>query len=348
MVWLEILLEAGDRVAARRLAELPEDVVTLAFHRLVVVVDVDQLAADVAEGDEDEGDAIEKALEGALTHEIGSYMIIGRRHDGWDAIITALAALDEEDHSACSRLLDRCAAMSSRESEDHGGLYDLLTAEEMLEADAAGARADRRAAEGFVAPSDARAFLRLARTRSFEEILQEPRDFLTRTWFRDLDRRPPPPEPPAPRLLGLLETAGVMREAGRKVEEEKPRRRRALGGGGNASPERVHQDDAGAAGLALRSSLDRLAALDPRAHGERLEELAFLVNVLVAGATFHGRAFRPGEAAEAAVTVANAGLEQLAEMTSRDATDIVAKEGVVAAFRAGVKLGALDMLTARK
>jgi hypothetical protein len=364
VVWLEILLEAGDRAAGRRLAELPEDVLTLAFQRLVVVVDVDELAAEVAERDEDEGDAIEKALEGALSHEIGSFMIIGRQHDGWDAIVNALVALDEEDHSACTRLLERCAAMSTRESEEHGGLYDLLTAEEMLEADAAGARGDRRAGEGFVAPSDARAFLRHAREGSFEDILKEPRDFLTRAWFRELDRRPPPPEPAAPNLLGLLESAGVMREAGAEVSPARSRpalgaarngrkttprgqaqkKPRALTAGVETAAERVRPDDDAASGLALRSALERLAALDPRAHAERLEELAFLVNVLVAGATFHGRAFRPGEAAEAAVTVANAGLEHLAKLTAREAGDIVAKEGVVAAFRAGVKVGALDVL----
>ncbi len=362
VVWLEILLEAGDRAAARRLAELPEDVVTLAFHRHVVVVDVDQLAVEVSETDDGEGDSIEKALEGALTHEIGSYMIIGRKHDGWDAILTALVALDEEDHSACTRLLDRCAAMSERESEEHGGLYDLLTDEEMLEADAAGDRADRRAREGFIAPSDARAFLRLARTASFEDIVKEPRDFVARTWFRDLDRRPPPPVPPAPRLLRLLESAGVLREEAAlpasTESTEKPRARRALGNEktGSARPrralaadndapaERVRADDAAASGLTLRSSLERLAALDPRVHGERMEELAFVVNVLVAGASFQGRAFRAGEAAEAAVAVANTGLEHLAKMTARDASEIVEKDGIVAAFRAGVKLGALDAL----
>lgn len=364
VVWLEILLEAGERAAGRRLAELPEDVLTLAFHRLAVVVDVDELAAEVAEGDEDEGDAIEKVLEGALSHEIGSFMILARQHDGWDAIISALAALDEEDHSCCARLLGRCAALSARECEDHGGLHELLAAEEMLEADVAGARADRRAGEGFVAPSDARAFLRQARESSFEEILEEPRDFLTRTWFRELDRKPRPPEPAAPKLLGLLESAGVMRDgdeppsprarpalgarkkkgAAPSVERSTPR---ALTAGGDPATERVRPDEDAASGLALRSSLERLALLDPRTHGERMEELAFLVNVLVAGATHHGRAFRPGEAAEAVVKVASSGLEHLAQMTGREPADIVAQEGVVAAFRAGVRLGALDVLTRR-
>ncbi len=361
IVWLEILLEAGDRATGRRLAELPDDVVTLAFHRLVVVVDVDELASEVVDNDDDEADAIESALEGALNHEIGSFMIIARQHDGWDAIVNSLVALDEEDHSACTRLLERCAAMSSRESEEHGGLYDLLTAEEMLEADAGGDRADRRAREGFVAPSDARAFLRHAREASFDDMMKEPRDFLTRTWFRDLDRRPPPPEPAAPNLLGLLESAGVMRETGGSAEPAH-RPRPALGKGktparassrktpralearDGARAEQVRPDDDAAESLVLRVSLERLAVLDPGLHGERMEELAFLVNVLVAGATYRGRTFRPGEAAEAAIAIASVGLEHLAKLTARDANDIVAKEGVVAAFRAGVKLGALDVL----
>ncbi|HVH46702.1 MAG TPA: DUF6178 family protein, partial [Labilithrix sp.] len=199
VVWLEILLEAGDTAAARRLAELPEDVVTLAFHRLAVVVDLDQLAVELSEGRAEDGDAIEKALESALSHEVGSYLVIARRHEGWDAVITALAALDEEDHGACTRLLDRCAALALQESEDHGGLYELLSAEEMLEADVAGDRADRRAAEGFVAPSDAKSFLRLARATPLDRIANERRDPVTRTWFRELDRRPPSSAAPAPR-----------------------------------------------------------------------------------------------------------------------------------------------------
>jgi hypothetical protein len=332
VVWLEILLEAGESAAARRLAELPEDVVTLAFQRLVVFVDVDELASDLSEGRGDDGDAVERALEGSLTHEIGSFMVIARRHDGWDAIVTALVALDEEDHGSCARLLERCAAMSSREAEEHGGLSELLTDEETLAADVAGDRADRRASEGFVAPSDARSFLRLARSSTVDEIMKTPRDPVTRAYFRELDRAPRSETPPAPRLLGLLQSAGVLAE---------PSARRAL-------PALRAKPGATTLSAALASVAEARAG----AHAERMEELAFLVNVLVAGESFDeargeggkgsGRPHRPGEAAEAVVAYVNTGLAYLTKTSSRSAAEIIQTDGVVMAFRVGLRLSAVS------
>src|SRR5512138_385818 len=46
--WLEIMLEAGEGFAAEKLAELPEDLVTLALSKQVLVVDLDELAATLA------------------------------------------------------------------------------------------------------------------------------------------------------------------------------------------------------------------------------------------------------------------------------------------------------------
>ena len=60
VVWLEILVEAGADAVARRLAELSPEVVTLAFHRLVSVVDTDALAAEIEEGMHDEGERSSK------------------------------------------------------------------------------------------------------------------------------------------------------------------------------------------------------------------------------------------------------------------------------------------------
>lgn len=351
-LWLEILLEAGDRAAARRLAELPRDVITLAFHRLVIVVDVDELASDLSEGRYEDGDEIEKALESSLNHEIGSYMVIARRHDGWDAIIAALVALDEEDHDTCTRVLDRCAAMSSREMDDEGGLYEVLTAEESFEGDVAADRSDRRAREGFVAPSDARSFLRLAAQTPIQAILEEPRDPVTRAYFRELDRSSSAaPAAPAPqegaRLLRLLESAGVLHEPA-PSGAAKPKKPKKL----SAKTSRDHAKALATAGGRdharddlLRDALGYLAATHPMLHAERMEELAFLVNVLVAGASIHGsgdakrgRAFRAGEAAEAVVEVAALGLAHVASITRREPSEIIEKDGVVMVFRVGLRL----------
>lgn len=324
IVWLEVLLEGGDLRAGRRLAELSEDVLTLAFHRLILVMDTDSLAAHLSTpsyGDDDEDDVLEKTIECALSHEIGPYLVFARKHDGWDAILNALLAFDEVDHHGCACLLERCAALTENDIESaDGGLQEVLSAEETLEADVAGERADRRAREGFVAPSDARSFLALAKKESIEATLQtrSRRDPVTRAYFRELDRSRPlarsdpglAPQPKRPGRMHLLE-------------------------GDPRSPTPWRPS-------ALQRALEALA-VDPELYGERMEELAFLVNVLVSGAVHaEKRAYRPGEAASAVLFVVNAGLEHLRELTGESPNEVVAKSGVVTPFRVGVRLGLLD------
>jgi hypothetical protein len=63
-------------------------------------------------------------------------------------------------------------------------------------------------------------------------------------------------------------------------------------------------------GPLLKLALSKLAELDPNAHAERAEELAYLTNVIVAGdATLEGRGFRPIEALERAIRLADVGLD---------------------------------------
>ena len=69
--------------------------------------------------------------------------------------------------------------MSGGYIEENGGLYEVLTSEEMLEADVAGERADRRASAGHVAPADAAAFLAM-------DGDDPSRDAITRAYFRDV------------------------------------------------------------------------------------------------------------------------------------------------------------------
>ena len=90
--WLAVMFEAGDAFVANKLAELPEDLVTLAFHRQVLVLDLESLMAELEE-DEDDVSAAEKALASCLSEELDGFEIISRRHDGWDAVLAALLAL---------------------------------------------------------------------------------------------------------------------------------------------------------------------------------------------------------------------------------------------------------------
>ena len=62
-VWLEVLLEAGDAVAARRVAELDEDFVAHALAGMLLVLDEDALRQTLDDADEDEARQIFAFLE---------------------------------------------------------------------------------------------------------------------------------------------------------------------------------------------------------------------------------------------------------------------------------------------
>jgi hypothetical protein len=298
--WLEVLLEAGEKAVAERLCELSLDFTVFAFSRLVLVVDMDQLGVELAE-DEETLELTEKALDSTLAEEWEEFRIIGRNARSWDAVLAALLALDRDHHDTLRRVLERLAAVSAEYIDDNGGLYDVLSSDELLESDARAERDDRRAAAGYVAPSDARAFLALARGGLDEA---SPRDAVTRAYFRELDESAAPRAPirhsprgttvpPSPDVSSLL----------RLVDDA------AAAGNATRSPGPAALTTAASATL-LRVALVRLAERRPAAHAERIEELAYLTNVIVAGdSTLRGRAFRPVEALERAIALAELGLE---------------------------------------
>lgn len=317
-LWLEVLLEAGEEVAIAKLRAMDEDLLALGLSRNVTVIDVDAMAQRMSSGSrDDDDDLVEKALESALSIELEEFRVMARVHAHFDAIAGVLAALDRDDHALLRRLLERCAAATEARAEDEG-LYEVLTEAESLAEDVAGARADRREAEGYVAPADARAFLALARQTAPDALLAETKpDPITRAHLRAL--RPAPPRPaPSPRVeafLRELAQGGVL-----------PKRARPL----------LLEANAAARHTAFDRAMAELRAHDPVAFGARLAELAYLVNVLVAGAAFDGRAFRPAEAAELAALLCAVGL-------ARDPKADLAKDGAaVRLFRVGWRVAARD------
>ena len=293
LLWLQIMLEAGDCFVAERLAELPQDLVTLAFQRHLLVLGEDALRAELTAGD-DEAAAAEKAFESCLSEEIDEYQLIWRGGDGWDDVLSALLAFDRDHHALCQDVLERCAQLSQEYIEDNGGLYEVLSSEEMLESDLAADRESRRAERGYVAPSAAAAFLRLARQPLADTSVPPERDPLTRAYFRELARTPAPPvaaaTPPSPRqdLAQLLAASGVTPTAA-------------------AQPLLTPGNSAREIPL-LIVALQCLATDRPAAFAERSEELAYLSNVLVAGGSIDGRRLRPLEAVEYAIAAVSFGL----------------------------------------
>jgi len=293
VLWLQIMLEAGERFVAERLAELPQDLVTLAFQRHLLVLSEDTLRAELTAGD-DEAEGAEKAFESCLSEEIDEYQLIWRGGDGWDDVLSALLAFDRDHHELCQDVLQRCAQLSGEYLEDNGGLYEVLSSEEMLESDLAAERETRRSERGYVAPSAAAAFLRLARQPLANAAVPAERDALTRAYFRELGRTPAEPPPAAaPQskrhdLAQLLEASGITRDSAAPplLASGKPARDLPL----------------------LISALQCLAGDAPASFAERSEELAYLSNVLVAGGSVDGRRLRPLEAVEHAIAAVSFGL----------------------------------------
>jgi hypothetical protein len=339
-LWLEVMLEAGEDFVAETLADLPEDLVTLGLHRRILVVTMDQLAIEERE----DGQRLDKALASSLCEEFDAYLVIAKKHDGWDAIVEVLCALDKHDHALLDRLLERCCSMSSEAIDDNGGLYNVLTSEETLEGDLAADREDRRAGEGFVAPSQATSFLALCRSTSLEEVALQPRDAVTRAYFRELvpatdaARRGdtnalPAVDASAPVITDLERLVAELDTENRPLHSRPPPLLTARTGAAGSSNR--------TATALFRAALASLHERNPKLHAQRLEELAYLTNVVVAGCSLDGRSFRPFEAVVAVAAVCNLGLERLVDSTrnkaklSEHSVTVLAREGADKTFRVG-------------
>jgi hypothetical protein len=335
-LWLEVMLEAGAPFVADKLTDLPEDLVTLGFQRQILVLDLEQIAGEL-EG-RSHTDPIEEALENCPYHEFEEYRVIARRADGWDAILSVLLALDRDHHEFLDRVLASCCHASAEYIEDNGGLYDVLTSEELLESDAAAEREDRRTAAGFVTPSSAVSFLALARTTPLEQIVaSQTRDPVTHAYFREVashdqparsaaETKPVTEEAEPSKLLQMLHEAQVVSE---------PRSPLLLSEGAGAQP---------ATELPFKRALIALRERDVELCSQRMEELAYLANVLLSGASILGRAFRPFETVEAAMAVCNLGLELLLARAAgksragaeiEQAAELLATESADKLFRVG-------------
>ena len=308
--WLEVLLEAGDAFVADRLAELSEDFLVFAFSRLLRALDPAEVAASIR--DDDEAGLIDKVLEAEDCRELGDYLIVARIENGWDAVWTTLVAWDDRHPELLRAVLQRCWLATREQAEGPGGLYEVLTGEEQLLEDARAEREERRAAHGYVAPADARAFLGLARRAPAEPET----DPITRAYFRELR-----PVPVAPVLAG----GGAGRSRSIPL-------RRLLAEAG-ALP--AHDDAPPPAASLFRGTVIELAGSDPRAHQRVVEELAYLANVLVAGDT--SRAWQPADAAERVLELCDAGLravlEREGDAARSAAREALARWGAVGLFR---------------
>jgi len=322
LLWLEVLLEAGEKALVTRLSELPEELVISAFYAHVLVLNLDDLSETQLSWNEEAVDLADKALSDCLGHELDEYYIIARRDNGWDTLLTTIIALYERAPDFLNRILSRCCYASSEYIEENGGLYDVLTAEEMLTSDAAADRADRRAGQGYVAPSDAAALFRLAMSREPEELLtlSEP-DPITRAYFRELDSKAPskskkitgassssfgnkeaPDEPEnrtsSRRLHSLLESAGILGDA-------------------PLVPLLAEPEAAICKTGRFRALLNALGESDPDGRERRVQLLIYLANVVEAFFGSSEEPIRPMDAMQAVFDICDIALTYFDEMAPK-------------------------------
>jgi hypothetical protein len=308
-LWLEVLLEAGDAFTADRVIDLPEDLVYAAVNDYVRVFDLDALAMEIEE--REDLTSANDLLEAARTEELLGRLLVARRADGWDAMWSTMVAVAERHGDYAERLLTRlCDATMDRVAED--GLYEVLSSEEMLAEEAAADREERRAKIGYVSPSDARAFLKLAREGAADP---DTRDAITAAWFRRLAPEPTPAPSQGLDLELVLERVGLSELA-----------RPALGPSHGGS-EPVAR---------FRAAMRELAARAPEKHDARLEELSFLANVLSASANLGERPRRSVEAVEEALTVCAAALVGRSRGPDAD-VDVLAERPLDLLFREGLR-----------
>jgi hypothetical protein len=313
-LWVDVLMQSGPEIASEKIVGLDIDLVIAGLSRHIAAFD----AAAVSSYTTLAGDVVAaRDRRGEASCEIGGYLVEARRTSAWDAIPDLLAHLDSDRPEYFRRLMRGCVRLSDGAAEADG-FYSLADAAEQDARDLAYARDERREREGYVAPADARAFLEAARALRLDEHTAPPPDPIARAHFHALqdaaesalllDRADagspfPPPAAEANDEHALAAMMSVLRDAGVI-----------------AAPRGLLAGAQEQARLALvKSWMD--------AHPAAADDLAFLINVMLAGCALRDRAFTPEEAAEAAASVCNLGLENWPERWG--ASDLVA------AFRAG-------------
>ena len=295
IVWLEAMLAEGETFTAERIARLPEDTVVEALSSIVNILDEDALLLRLR-GQAPDLDT--SAAERALATSIDGYVIEARVEEGFDAASALIFALDRTRPEFLERLLDRCARVAERYLDEGDEVSTALSAEGTLAEDVESAREARRARRGYVEARAAKAFLLLAREPLSTSVAGLDRDPLTVDYFRNVAA-------PALRPMDELDVPPKLLHAIEAIE-------RAAGSAELTGTGLEGHGHAPAAASPLVEAMRHLRRADAHAFAERLEEFAYLTNVLMAAGHAEGGA-RLGQvdAAEAVLATVAFGAELL-------------------------------------
>jgi hypothetical protein len=312
-LWLEIMEENGSAFAARRLMELDEDLVTLGLCQLVLVAGIDDPALYMSDDlRADGGHILERVLDSSLNQWFGNYLVIAKNHSSWDAVLALLVELNELDYDMLVRLLDRCCRISGEFIEDNGGLFHVLTAEEMLEEDVSAERKERREGRGFVTSTSAAAFLSQTRSTALKSMIaSKTMDYGSRAYFKAAEIQTEAAV--RPQTSENLSIKGDSKSIDLKVAQFIQRLQDA-----EVLPASDHKmllsydgGESWAHHLPLAEAMRFISQKEPDLYSQRVTELSYVSNTLISGCGFKGRTFQPKEAAEAAISVCNLGSEFL-------------------------------------
>jgi len=265
-LWLEVLLEAGEELTADRISELDESFVAHALSGLILVLEEDALRERLDESGERQGRLVDKAIENALLEEIDGYLLVAQQQQGWDSVLALVLSLDRNHRPLLVRLLDRLVRIGSHLLDDLDELSTVLSEGESLAEDVEAAREERRSRQGYVEPRAARAFLLLARRPMDISDRRGERDPLTKAYFRELMRFSSPggsaPTQAASAFLPSVDPPRLAQATDASFVND--------------------ASDLTAMGVFVRS-LRELNDTQASVFSERMDEFAYLVNVLVAG-----------------------------------------------------------------
>ena len=302
--WLEVLVDAGDSVAARTVAAIDANLVITGLSRYLRVFD--PATFEPTASSDDESTDVDATRFNRPECNVGGYVVRAKRTDAWDAIVTLLLALDTNHRDYFHTVMQGCRRLSNSTPEIDA-LDNLLLAPEQQLYDVALGRERRRSQQGYSTPTDARAFLQMARQRQHQRPDTAPFiNPLAGAFFRAADEAEASADRnarPRERALELSTHATVPESIDAVVDLLTeaglvPERPRALLG--STAPSRLTR---------MRPLMAHLRDTDHSAYLRRSRELAFLANVLMAGCSVQSRPFTAQEASDAAVGICNLGLE---------------------------------------
>ena len=294
-----MLVQSGAANAAEKLRALePELVIAGLSHHIAVFDHAAVSSYTTLDGEHVPGRAI---LQDGFTCELGGYHIEGERTPAWDAILDLLACLEAEGADDFHRIMRGCVRASNGPREQDG-CHDLLDDRAQDAFDAARLREARREQRGYVTPAQAAAFLRAARDLRLDAD-RPTLDASARAYIRALSMA-------SVNANTSHDDAVPLVESGSETQTQSE----------SAAAAGFVQvlDDAGLLGTRPRALLGGAGSPSGglsfvRAHAASHpgsgEELAYLVNALLAGATVQGRQFTLREASECAAHISNLGLE---------------------------------------